>query len=1319
MRDLFDDFLEELRRREAVARGEDPDAGAPKRAKRVGPDDDPDGPDDEPRDDDDASTDDRDPDRPAAPHEASPPRRPRAMTGDGGRRRGRRVGMWVIAAVVIALFALFSFGLDLWTDALWYRSVGFDSVFWTRLTAQAGLFILILVLSLGIFLGNLWLAGRLMPPPEAGRGGGSMRSLFERINEAAQAADPDRRRRGGGSWRGDEPRPITFDTDDIPDLTPIASMILIAVSILIALTIAASVAASWETVLLWANRVPFSPDTASAVTDPVFGRDIGYFLFELPFLRFVQAVFNGIVVATLVFVLARYLVGASRGSLVFTTPVRIHLAVLGGLFLLSVAFGYQLDKFELAYSNRGIVTGVGFTDQNAQFFAYDVLTVVSGLAAAFLVGAAFTRMIWPLGLTVGVWILASLIIGRVYPEAVQRFTVQPNQYAQEERYIQNNIGMTRLAYGIDQWEDNRPFGGEDVLTQDAIEAEADTFRNARLWDYRPLGDTLDQLQRIRRYYDFYDVDTDRYVIDGVQRQVMLSARELDLEQNAGATGFVNRRIVYTHGIGAAMVPVNEVANEGQPRLLIRNLPPVSTDGAPEITEPRIYFGETSSDYVVTGARQDEFDYPTGEGETAEDSGTTTRWTGTTGIKLDTMLPRLLFALRFRDLDLLISDQVTGESQLLFHRSLQDRLDHIAPFLRYDWDPYLVIDDAGRLTYVQDAYTTSDRFPHAQGFDPTTLERTNLGGSPFNYIRNSVKITMDAYDGTMRFYVADPSDPIIRAYQGVFPTMFQPLDQMPADLLPHLRVPEELFNVQTRVFGRYHVTNPLRFFQNDDLWTVPAAQGSEASLPNEAYYVVMRMPGEDAAEFLLLQPMVPLNRPNMIAWVAARMDAPNYGVTRVYRFPADTTIFGPAQIEARIVQDPQISQQFTLWSQGGSTVIQGNLIVVPVGDSLIYLQPVYLQSQQSAFPEFQRIIVASPREVVWSETLGEALELLLEAEGTAAPSPTPTPARDRPRRRAGRRRRHPIRTIRCRPTSPASSSTRTSTSIWPRLPPERATSRRTGARWTRSPPRWRDSRNWRRSSACRHRGRRQAPRREPRGDARRLVPRDARPAVDVAARDARVPGPWRDPRRPPPHRGDPERRRPGEPARADDRVVRVRRASRSRSCCSWLPSSWPRSSCWSVAGCSPRSPRRSSCGSWQRTRRRWRASPTPASPMSCPSRPRMTAQRRPRRRQARQPAAIEIAAAAAASRSRSASSRRGSSPTCRSSRSWHGARSGWSPRPTASSPTHPMSGCRSSSVSWVPSPTSSCCSSSPGSSARSSAAWQPATSCSPGPASFAP
>ncbi len=970
MRDLFDDFLEELRRREASARGEDPDAGAPRRPRPVGPD-----PDDGPGPGD---------DRPGAPGGRGP-RRPRSARpgGPADGAPGRRLGWWAIGLAALFVFLLFSIGLELWTDVLWFQSVGFDPVFWTRLSAQLGLFVVAGAGALAIIVGNIVLAGRFAPAASDGSGGGSIRGFFERLNEAAE------QNRGGQYRSGAEARPVTFGTDDIPDLTPVAGAALIGVAVLVALTIGGSVAAAWETVLLWANRVPFSPADAAPVVDPVFGRDIGFFLFELPFLRLLQALFNGIVLASLFAVGVRYLVAGSRGGLRFTSQIRVHLGVLAGLFLLSIAFGYQLDKYELVYSARGFVTGVSYTDQNAQFFAYDVLTVISGLAAAFLVGGAFTKMLWPLGLTVALWFLASLVIGRAYPEAIQRLTVAPNQFATEERYIRNNIAMTRLAYGLDIWEDDRPFRGESVLSEAVIESEADTFRNARLWDYRPLSQSLDQLQTVRRYYDFHDVDTDRYIIDGVQRQVMLSARELALDQNPGATGFVNQRINFTHGIGAAMVPVNEVANEGQPRLFIGNLPPVSNGGAPAITEPRIYFGERPSGYIVVGARQNEFDYPTGDGDDIGAAGTATRWTGTTGIDLDTTLMRALFALRFRDLDLLITDQITDESQLLFHRSLADRLGQIAPFLRYDKDPYLVIDRDGRLKYIQDAYTTSDRFPHAQAFDPRQLDSTTLGTDAFNYIRNSVKITMDAYDGTMHFYIADPNDPIIRAYSGVFPTLFEPMSAMPPGLIPHLRVPEEQFNVQTRVFGRYHVRSAEQFFRTDDVWTVPQGQTSEATLPSEAYYVVMRMPGEPEAEFLLLQPMVPVGRPNMIAWVAARMDAPNYGATRVYRFPAETTIFGPAQIEARIDQDPAISQQLTLWRNSGSNVIRGNLIVVPITDSILYLQPVYLQSTGSAFPEFRRIVVASPREVVWAETLGQALDQLLVAEGGVTPTPGPT------------------------------------------------------------------------------------------------------------------------------------------------------------------------------------------------------------------------------------------------------------------------------------------------------------------------------------------
>ncbi|MEA2518880.1 MAG: uncharacterized protein QOF49_960, partial [Chloroflexota bacterium] len=418
----------------------------------------------------------------------------------------------------------------------------------------------------------------------------------------------------------------------------------------------------------------------------------------------------------------------------------------------------------------------------------------------------------------------------------------------------------------------------------------------------------------------------------------------------------------------------------------------STGGAPTVTEPRIYFGEGGSDYVVVGARQPEFDYPRGN-DTTDGDVVATKWTGKTGIPLDTTLDRLLFAIRFRDLNLLITDQVTNESQLLFHRTQAERLRLVAPFLKFDKDPYLVIDGSGRLKYIQDAFTTSNQFPHGQEFDPNVdlSAQSGLRGESFNYIRNSVKVVTDAYDGTMTFYVADPTDPLIRAWQGVFPSLFRPISEMPADLVAHLRVPEELFDVQTRMYGRYHVTNPETFYSQNDLWTVPVGTSNAQSLPPEAYYVMMRMPGADKAEFLLLQPMIPKDRPNMIAWVAARNGPEQYGQTTVFRFPSESTIFGPVQVEAQIDADPEISQQVSLWDQAGSEVVRGNLIVVPVGDSLIYLQPVYLRSKSSGFPAFERIVVASPTNVVWGTSLRDALTRLLAEQSGNAPTPGGSPS----------------------------------------------------------------------------------------------------------------------------------------------------------------------------------------------------------------------------------------------------------------------------------------------------------------------------------------
>ena len=1040
MRDLFDDFMKELaerqRQAQAAARGEripapgDP-SGDAKPEDGSGSTEAVDAP---PAVDDEPFAADR-PDGGSAPDaddEPPPPLRPRPLPGshrgpppgapprrrgpggpnDGGSRRrrlrdlGPQVVLGVVALILLSAIFLVGIGLELVTDATWFKSVGYDPVFWTRIGSQVGLFALGLVVALVFLLVNIWLAGRLAPPPGTGAGE-RFRAFVDRLGQTARTTgespfrnryDPFGQARRGpfGSDEDSRPggiRPVgpSLTTADLPDLRPLGVIVLVILAVLVALGTAGALSGSWETVALYANRVPFATAGAAPVVDPVFGRDISFYFFDLPFLRILQATAGGLLLAAFLFSLARYVVGALGGS-GFTTPVRVHLGALAGLYLITVAVGYQLDKLELVYSTRGVATGVSYTDQAAQFFALDALTIVAGIVAALLVAGAFTRWVAPLGAGVAIWLGLSLLLGTIYPEAIQRFTVEPNQYAQEQPYIANNIAMTRLAYDLGGWQD-QTYGGTTPLTADALVTDASTFQNARLWDYRPLQTTLDQIQTVRQYYQFVDVDTDRYVIGGQDRQVMLSARELAPERNPQGGSWVNQRIVFTHGFGIAMVPVNEVDSQGLPQLIIRDMPPVASAGAPVVTEPRIYFGERPNDWVIVDGRQPEFDYPIGTGDQASPTDLTqTRWQATSGIKLDSILTRLLFAARFRDLNLLISDQVTSDSQLLMNRSLGERLQLLAPFLAYDKDPYLVVTGTGRLVYVQDAYTITNRFPNAQTFDGDTLGQTSgLAGQSFNYMRNSVKVVMDAYDGSMTFYVADPADPLIRAWQGVFPTLFKPLATMPADIQAHLRVPEELFNVQTQTFARYHVTDPASFYQGDDLWTVPQNQANSATgqLPLEAYYVYMRMPGQPEPEFLLLQPMVPKARPNMIAWVAARNDAPNYGAVKVFRFPRDTSIFGPAQIEARIDQEPAISSQLTLWSQAGSTVVRGNLIVVPVQDSIIYLEPIYLQSTGSAIPEFTKIVVASPTKIVWGDTLDEALSLLLSGTGST-PSPSPTP-----------------------------------------------------------------------------------------------------------------------------------------------------------------------------------------------------------------------------------------------------------------------------------------------------------------------------------------
>jgi uncharacterized protein len=1005
MRDVLDDFMDELRRRLAASRGggKGPESGSHDDNQEDGSMR-PGGPNDGADSESDSDN--------AHDWDDAPPRRGSGNIGNIGGFWGeyRQYRKWIILAVIvfIGLPILASLGvlaINFITDAMWYQSVGYQDVFWTRIGSQVGFFALGAVVAFILLLINIWLAGRLQPK-------GKMRSfsldsLFDRFNPENYSGDSF----GGSYTLNRRPRPIRpASSIEVPDVGRPVFWALLIVGILIAFGLGGFLASSWQTIQLFIHRAPFGQ------TDPIFNKDIGFYMFELPFYRLLQSYANVVLLVSLAFVGLRYAIGAISGA-PMPTAARVHIGILAMFLLWTFAIGNQLDKLELVYSNQsGVFTGVSYADANAKFIALDATTVVAALAGAFVLGFAYTRWRIPLALTLLTWLGVNVLLGFAYPQIVQQLVVNPNAKVQETPYIQHNLDMTRLAFGINDWTVHQ-FNPTSTVTQTTLNAAQPTIQNLRLWDYQPLQATLDQTQALRNYYSFADIDIDRYTFTTAAgcapnpapcvRQVMLSGRELDPTKvaalNNGDT-WVNAHLTYTHGVGLAMLPVNEVVRNGTtqsatPNLIIQNVPTVSTDGAPIITQPRIYFGTQPSNYVIVGSGGQEFDFPAESG-----GGTTTNWTGNTGIKLDTPLVKLLFAARMGDLNLLISPQVTGSSQLLMNRSITERVQLLAPFLRYDKDPYLVVTSSGRLVYMLDAYTTSDAFPDANAFDPGSDPTVSgLSGDPFNYIRNSVKVVMDAYDGTMSFYVADPNDPIINAWQGVFPTVFHPLSQMPADLESHIRYPEDMFNAQTAQFERYHVTDPGVFYVGDDVWQVPSGNTPNTTglqqLPLEAYYVEMQTPGladANKPEFLLLQPMVPQKRPNMISWVAAHNDYPTesnpsgqYGKVDVYDFPADATVYGQTQMQSVIAANKEISQQITLWSQQGSTVILGNMLVVPTQNSILYVEPVFLQSANAPLPVFQKVIVATgPGNIVWGDTLGDALTQLVASGNNPGSSPSP-------------------------------------------------------------------------------------------------------------------------------------------------------------------------------------------------------------------------------------------------------------------------------------------------------------------------------------------
>jgi uncharacterized membrane protein (UPF0182 family) len=865
----------------------------------------------------------RGPSGPRRPHTAPPP-----VVEPPDYRRWLLIGALVVVAVLV--LGLLGGGVGFISDLMWYDALGLRAVLTTRLFAQLGLFV----------LGTLAFA---VP--------------------AAVSIVVARRIAGRSPVR-------KLGMIDLSDASAGVGLVVIGVAALAALVSGASWAASWQTILLFVNGGDFGR------TDPNFGRDIGFYVFDIPFWRFVQGWGITALVAIIGLSLATYAAVAMRWQFRLTAPVRAHLSILGAILLVVVAAGYQLDIFELSYSTRGVagtIQAATYTDLHAQQPAYVILTVVALVSAAILLANIWFRTLWLLILSVAAWFVLSIVVGGVYPSLVQRFSVDPNELNVERPYIAQNIAATREAFDLDAI-DSQPFTGEQQLTRQIFQQNQPTLDNMRLWDYRPLLVTFGQQQIIRQYYDFLDVDIDRYRIDGQPREIMLSAREIKGPPE-GAQNWTNEHLVYTHGYGITAVPVNAVTSEGQPDYLVSG---INQEPRLPVGQPRIYFGEGTSSYVVTGTRTAELDYPL----ESQQSEATYSWKGKTGVGLSNPLVRALFALRFGDLNLLISDQLTDASQILFRRSLSDRVKELAPFLSYDRDPYLVSAD-NRLVWIWDAYTTTDRYPNAQPL------RELFPGA--NYVRNSVKVVVDAYDGSVSFYISDPSDPIVSAYARIFPQLFRPISEMPAELVAHLRYPEDLFTAQNESYLLYHVAADANgagtFYNRQDVWAFPTQQTDPDQPGNriEPYYVIMKLPGEQAGEFVLIQPLVVANRPNMIAWVAARMDPGHYGERIDFRFPSNSTTYGPAQIQARINQDSTISSQFTLWSRAGSSVVRGDLLVLPMGDGILYVEPIFLRSTESSFPEFKRVILASQNRIAFAETLEQGVSQILGESSVPPPS----------------------------------------------------------------------------------------------------------------------------------------------------------------------------------------------------------------------------------------------------------------------------------------------------------------------------------------------
>jgi hypothetical protein len=836
----------------------------------------------------------------------------------GPERRGRIRFRWIlILFAALLLFIFWPAFASFYSDWLWFRELGYEMVFSTLLLTK-----LVLGTIAGLAAAALiWLNFK----------------LAARLSNAYTGAV----------------RYFTLNDQRVPmpDLASAAVRWLLPVSLIAGVLIGMRVWGLWEVILKYRYRTSFGE------ADPIFGRDIGFYFFTLPLLESVSELLLLLLVAALVLTGALYaLRGGVRflgdGLMVERAPRRHLLCLLSGVFLI-LGWRAWLEMPNLLYSTDGPVAGASYTDITARLPMLKAEMFVALIIALMAAATMFIYSLRPLLLGLGVYVLVLVIGGWLYPAVVQRFSVAPNELVKETPYIIHNIAATRKAFGLDRVEE-RELSGSAGLTLQDIEENKSTISNIRLWDHPQLLNTFAQLQEIRPYYEFQSVDNDRYRIGNEVRQVMISPRELAAESLPNRN-WINERLTFTHGFGLTLGPVNQVTPQGLPVLFIKDIPPASSVPALNVTNPEIYFGEMPHDPVYVKTATKEFNYPAGEENVYANYG------GDGGVSIGSYWRRLLFSTRFGDMKLLLSNEITPESRVLFHRNIRDRLRRVAPYLSFDHDPYLVISE-GRLFWIADAYTVSNRYPYSEPI------------SGINYIRNSVKAVVDVYHGTVRLYIADPSDPLILTWSKIFPGTLKPLDEMPADLRAHLRYPEYIFSVQTAVYSTYHMDQPQVFYNKEDQWETASVVGADSKLQAmEPYYTIMRLPGEKQEEFILMLPFTPRSKDNLASWMVARADRENYGRLLVYRFPKQKLVYGPKQIVTLINQDAEISRQISLWDQRGSKVIQGTLLVIPIKESLIYVRPLYLLAESGGqIPELKRVIVAAENRIAMEETLEASL-----------------------------------------------------------------------------------------------------------------------------------------------------------------------------------------------------------------------------------------------------------------------------------------------------------------------------------------------------------